>query len=204
MFANGGYRVNPYLIAEVTDQRGKVVAHAQPLVAAQSAPHAIEPRNAYVMNSLLQSVAQRGTGAKTNVLKRTDIGGKTGTTNDSRDAWFAGYQHTLTAIAWIGYDNPRSLGDKETGGGLALPVWVEYMGRALKGVPEYKMPRPTGVAHTRLGAVLRRVHAGQRLRLDGRRQSGGAATPRASAGAAAPEQVGEQEKQDIMNLFRGH
>ncbi|MEA3128868.1 MAG: penicillin-binding protein, partial [Paraburkholderia sp.] len=152
VFANGGYRVNPYLIAEVTDQRGIVVAHAQPLVAAQSAPHAIEPRNAYVMNSLLQSVAQRGTGAKTNVLKRTDLGGKTGTTNDSRDAWFAGYQHTLTAIAWIGYDNPRSLGDKETGGGLALPVWVEYMARALKGVPEYKMPMPGGV--TQLGSEL--------------------------------------------------
>src|SRR6202022_3666697 len=99
-------------------------------------------RNAYVMTSLLQSVAQRGTGAKSNILKRTDLAGKTGTTNDSRDAWFAGYQHTLPAIAWIGYDNPRSLGDRETGGGLALPVWIEYMGRALKDVPEYKRPLP--------------------------------------------------------------
>ncbi|RKT25266.1 penicillin-binding protein 1A [Paraburkholderia sp. RAU2J] len=203
VFANGGYRVNPYLIAEVTDQRGIVVAHAQPLVAAQSAPHAIEPRNAYVMNSLLQSVAQRGTGAKTNVLKRTDLAGKTGTTNDSRDAWFAGYQHTLTAIAWIGYDNPRSLGDKETGGGLALPVWIEYMGRALKGVPEYKMPRPDEV--TEIGSELyfddftpghgfvATVGVSQAT-LDAE----------ASAAAAAPQQVGEQEKQDIMNLFRGH
>ena len=203
VFANGGYRINPYLIAEVTDQRGMVVAHAQPLVAAQSAPHAIEPRNAYVMNSLLQSVAQRGTGAKTNVLKRTDLAGKTGTTNDSRDAWFAGYQHTLTAIAWIGYDNPRSLGDKETGGGLALPVWVEYMGRALKGVPEYKMARPDDV--TEIGSELyfddftpghgfiATVGVSQAT-LDAE----------ASAAAAAPEQVGEQEKQDIMNLFRGH
>jgi penicillin-binding protein 1A len=190
VFANGGYRVNPYLIAEVTDQRGVVVAHAQPLVAAQSAPHAIAPRNAYVMNSLLQSVAQRGTGAKTNVLKRTDLGGKTGTTNDSRDAWFAGYQHTLTAIAWIGYDNPRSLGDKETGGGLALPVWIDYMGRALKGVPEYKMPRPDDV--TEIGSELyfddftpghgfvATVGVSQAT-LDAE----------ASAAAAAPEQVGE-------------
>ncbi|MFL9904982.1 penicillin-binding protein 1A [Paraburkholderia sp. RL17-337-BIB-A] len=204
VFANGGYRVNPYLIAEVTDQRGIVVAHAQPLVAAQSAPHAIEPRNAYVMNSLLQSVAQRGTGAKTNVLKRTDLGGKTGTTNDSRDAWFAGYQHTLTAIAWIGYDNPRSLGDKETGGGLALPVWVDYMARALKGVPEYKMPMPGGV--TQLGSEL--------YFDDFTPGNGFVATVGVSqaaldadasgASAAAPEQVGEQEKQDIMNLFRGH
>ncbi|WP_144137985.1 penicillin-binding protein 1A [Paraburkholderia sp. BCC1884] len=203
VFANGGYRVNPYLIAEVTDQRGMVVAHAQPLVAAQSAPHAIEPRNAYVMNSLLQSVAQRGTGAKTNVLKRTDLGGKTGTTNDSRDAWFAGYQHTLTAIAWIGYDNPRSLGDKETGGGLALPVWVEYMGRALKGVPEYKMPMPDGV--TQLGSELyfeEFTPGNGFVSTVGISQA--ALDAAASAASAAPEQVGEQEKQDIMNLFRGH
>ncbi|MGF6574535.1 penicillin-binding protein 1A [Paraburkholderia sp. GAS333] len=203
VFANGGYRVNPYLIAEVTDQRGIVVSHAQPLIAAQNAPHAIAPRNAYVMNSLLQSVAQHGTGAKTNVLKRTDLGGKTGTTNDSRDAWFAGYQHTLTAIAWIGYDNPRSLGDKETGGGLALPVWVEYMARALKGVPEYKMPRPEDVDEI-----------GSELYFDDFTPGNGFVSTvgvsqatldaQASAAAAAPEQVGEQEKQDIMNLFRGH
>ncbi|CAG4907668.1 penicillin-binding protein 1A [Paraburkholderia gardini] len=203
VFANGGYRINPYLIAEVTDQRGVVVAHAQPLVAGQSAPHAIDPRNAYVMNSLLLSVAQRGTGAKTNVLKRTDLAGKTGTTNDSRDAWFAGYQHTLTAIAWIGYDNPRSLGDKETGGGLALPVWVDYMGRALKGVPEYKMPMPEDV-----------VSIGDELYFDDFTPGHGfvstvgvsqATLDEASgASAAAPEQVGEQEKQDIMNLFKRH
>jgi len=209
VFANGGYRINPYLIAEVTDQRGMVVAQAKPLVAGQSAPHAIDARNAYVMNSLLQSVAQRGTGAKTNILKRTDLAGKTGTTNDSRDAWFAGYQHTLTAIAWIGYDNPRSLGDKETGGGLALPVWIDYMAKALKGVPEYKMPMPDGV-----------VTLGDELYFDNFTPGNGfvatvgvsqadldANSSDAASGAAdapEPEQVGEQEKQDIMNLFRGH
>ncbi|NPT47378.1 PBP1A family penicillin-binding protein [Paraburkholderia sp. 1N] len=205
VFANGGFRVNPYLIAEVTDQRGIVVAHAQPLVAAQSAPHAIEPRNAYVMNSLLQSVAQRGTGAKSNVLKRTDLGGKTGTTNDSRDAWFAGYQHTLTAIAWIGYDNPRSLGDKETGGGLALPVWIEYMASALKGVPDYKMPMPDGV--TELGSELYFddfTPGHGFVSTVGISQAALDADASGSASEAAPEQVGEQEKQDIMNLFRGH
>jgi penicillin-binding protein 1A len=206
VFANGGYRINPYLIAEVTDQRGSVVAQVKPLVAGQSAPHAIDARNAYVMNSLLQSVAQRGTGAKSNILKRTDLAGKTGTTNDSRDAWFAGYQHTLTAIAWIGYDNPRSLGDKETGGGLALPVWIDYMAKALKGVPEYKMPMPDGV-----------VTLGDELYFDNFTPGNGfvatvgvsqadldANSSDAASGAAAPEQVGEQEKQDIMNLFRGH
>ncbi|OLL29585.1 penicillin-binding protein [Burkholderia sp. SRS-W-2-2016] len=201
VFANGGYRINPYLIAEVTDQRGIVVSRVQPLVAGQNAPLAIDPRNAYVMNSLLQSVAQHGTGAKSNSLKRTDLAGKTGTTNDSRDAWFAGYQHTLTAIAWIGYDNPRSLGDKETGGGLSLPVWIEYMGRALKNVPEYKMQRPDGV-----------VELGSELYLDGFTPGHGfvstvgvsQAALDAEAASAAPAQVGEQEKQDIMNLFRGH
>jgi penicillin-binding protein 1A len=209
VFANGGYRINPYLIAEVTDQRGVVVAQAKPLVAGQSAPHAIDARNAYVMNSLLQSVAQRGTGAKSNVLKRTDLAGKTGTTNDSRDAWFAGYQHTLTAIAWIGYDNPRSLGDKETGGGLALPVWIDYMSKALKGVPEYKMPMPDGVVtlgdelyfndFTPGNGFVATVGVSQ-ADLDANASNAASG----AADAPAPEQVGEQEKQDIMNLFRGH
>ncbi|MEX3814726.1 penicillin-binding protein 1A [Paraburkholderia sp. BR13439] len=203
VFANGGYRINPYLIAEVTDQRGGVVAQAQPLVAGRNAPYAIQPRNAYVMNSLLQSVAQHGTGAKSNVLKRTDLAGKTGTTNDSRDAWFAGYQHTLTAIAWIGYDNPRSLGDKETGGGLALPVWIEYMGRALKGVPEYKMARPDDVSEIGSELYFDDFTPGHGfIATVGVSQA--TLDAQASAAAAAPEQVGEQEKQDIMNLFRGH
>ncbi|WP_233832383.1 penicillin-binding protein 1A [Paraburkholderia sp. ZP32-5] len=205
VFANGGYRINPYLIAEVTDPRGAVVAHVQPLVAGQSAPHAIEPRNAYIMNSLLQSVAQRGTGAKSNSLKRTDLGGKTGTTNDSRDAWFAGYQHTLTAIAWIGYDNPRSLGDKETGGGLALPVWIEYMGYALKGVPEYKMPMPDGIVELGSELYFEDFTPGHGfVATVGVSQATLDAEAASAASAAAPEQVGEQERQDIMNLFRGH
>ncbi|NML33763.1 penicillin-binding protein 1A [Paraburkholderia antibiotica] len=205
VFANGGYRVNPYLIAEVTDQRGIVVSRVQPLVAGQNAPLAIEPRNAYVMNSLLQSVAQHGTGAKSNSLKRTDLGGKTGTTNDSRDAWFAGYQHTLTAIAWIGYDNPRSLGDKETGGGLALPVWIEYMGRALKGVPEYKMARPDDVTEIGSELYFDDFTPGHGfVSTVGVSQATLDAEAAANAASVAPEQVGEQEKQDIMNLFRGH
>jgi penicillin-binding protein 1A len=204
VFANGGYRINPYLIAEVTDQQGIVVAHAQPIVAQQNAPRAIDVRNAYVMTSLLQSVAQRGTGAKSNILKRTDLAGKTGTTNDSRDAWFAGYQHTLTAIAWIGYDNPRSLGDRETGGGLALPVWIEYMGRALKDVPEYKMPMPDDIVT--LGGELyfgEFTPGNGFVATIGVSQAPVVAEDGAEASGAAPEQVGDQEKRDIMNLFRG-
>ncbi|KND57018.1 Multimodular transpeptidase-transglycosylase [Candidatus Paraburkholderia schumanniana] len=202
VFANGGYRVNPYLIADITDPYGRVVSHPQPLVAQQSAPLAITPRNAFVMNSLLQSVAQHGTGAKTNQLKRGDLAGKTGTTNDSRDAWFAGYQRTLVAIAWIGYDNPRSLGDKETGGGLVLPVWMDYMAKALKGVAEYKPLMPPDI-----------TSLGNELYFDDMTPGHGfvatigvsQAPPQEGVSgvtASAPE-VGEQEKQDIMNLFKG-
>ncbi|MBR8212058.1 penicillin-binding protein 1A [Burkholderia cenocepacia] len=200
VFANGGYRVNPYLIAEVTDPNGAIVARAQPLVAEQNAPRAIDARNAYVMNSLLQSVAQRGTGARTNVLKRTDLAGKTGTTNDSHDAWFAGYQHTLAAIAWIGYDNPRSLGDRETGGGLSLPVWIDYMGAALKGVPEFKPTVPDGVES--LGGELYFTEF-----TPGHGFVSTVGVPQAPAAQNVDEavpHVDEQEKQDIMNLFRGH
>ncbi|AOR68136.1 penicillin-binding protein [Burkholderia stabilis] len=200
VFANGGYRVNPYLIAEVTDPNGAIVARAQPLVAEQNAPRAIDARNAYVMNSLLQSVAQRGTGARTNVLKRTDLAGKTGTTNDSHDAWFAGYQHTLAAIAWIGYDNPRSLGDRETGGGLSLPVWIDYMGAALKGVPEFKPTVPDGVES--LGGELYFADF-----TPGHGFVSTVGVPQAPAAQNVDEavpHVDEQEKQDIMNLFRGH
>ncbi|WP_162631572.1 penicillin-binding protein 1A [Burkholderia sp. JP2-270] len=200
VFANGGYRVNPYLIAEVTDPNGAIVARAQPLVAEQNAPRAIDARNAYVMNSLLQSVAQRGTGARTNILKRTDLAGKTGTTNDSHDAWFAGYQHSLAAIAWIGYDNPRSLGDRETGGGLSLPVWIDYMGAALKGVPEFKPTVPDGVES--LGSELYFTDF-----TPGHGFVSTVGVPQAPAAQNVDEavpHVDEQEKQDIMNLFRGH
>ncbi|WP_157126705.1 penicillin-binding protein 1A [Burkholderia metallica] len=197
VFANGGYRVNPYLIAEVTDPNGAIVTRAQPLIAEQNAPRAIDARNAYVMNSLLQSVAQRGTGARTNVLKRTDLAGKTGTTNDSHDAWFAGYQHTLAAIAWIGYDNPRSLGDRETGGGLSLPVWIDYMSAALKGVPEFKPTAPDGVET--LGGELYFTEF-----TPGHGFVSTVGVPQAPAAQnvdATVPHVDEQEKQDIMNLF---
>ncbi|AXK64239.1 penicillin-binding protein 1A [Burkholderia anthina] len=200
VFANGGYRVNPYLIAEVTDPNGAIVVRAQPLVAEENAPRAIDARNAYVMNSLLQSVAQRGTGARTNVLKRGDLAGKTGTTNDSHDAWFAGYQHTLAAIAWIGYDNPRSLGDRETGGGLSLPVWIDYMGAALKGVPEFKPTMPDDVQS--LGGELYFTEF-----TPGHGFVSTVGVPQAPAAQNTDDSVphvDEQEKQDIMNLFRGH
>ncbi len=145
VFANGGYRVNPYLILEVSDQSGAVISRAQPLVAGKNAPRVIDERNAWLMTNLLQTVAQHGTGARTNALKRSDLAGKTGTTNDSRDVWFAGFQRTLVAVNWMGYDQPKDLGKGAVGAALALPVWIDYMGPALRGIPEYSYPRPAGI-----------------------------------------------------------
>ena len=145
VFANGGYRIDPYLITRVVDQKGKVLVETKE-PAVDEAARAIDPRNAFVMTSLLQEVARSGTAARAQAtLKRPDLYGKTGTTNDSHDAWFAGFQPTLAAVVWIGYDNPRKLGDRETGGGLSLPVWISFMETALKGVPVTEYSAPEGV-----------------------------------------------------------
>ena len=145
VFANGGYLVKPYLITKVTDPLGKVLSNYTPIELDERS-RAIEPRNAFLMSHLLQEVTRSGTAAKAQqVLKRSDIYGKTGTTNDSMDAWFAGYNPNLTAVTWIGYDTPRKLGDRETGGGLSLPVWITYMQHALKNVPVSGMAIPAGV-----------------------------------------------------------
>jgi penicillin-binding protein 1A len=146
VFANGGYRVNPYVIARVTDADGKVLSEARPERAGVEANRVIDARNAFLMDSMLRDVAHRGTAAKAGLaLKRPDIAGKTGTTNDSMDAWFAGYQPHLVGIAWIGYDQPRNLGNRETGGGLALPIWIGFMQQALKTVPVDERDAPAGL-----------------------------------------------------------
>jgi penicillin-binding protein 1A len=147
VFANGGMRVQPHVITRVTDQKGKILVDspAQPV---DEADRAISPRNAFVMTSLLQEVTRSGTAAKARVaLKRDDIYGKTGTTNDSMDAWFAGYHRNLAAVVWIGYDTPRKLGDRETGGGLSLPVWISFMETALKNMPVMDAIAPEGVVN---------------------------------------------------------
>lgn len=146
VFANGGYRVNPWLITKISEQRGKVLVTTPPVVLDES-QRTIEARNAFLMTSLLQEVTRSGTAARAQAtLKRPDIYGKTGTTNDSMDAWFAGYQSTITAVTWIGYDTPRKLGDRETGGGLSLPVWISFMETALKNVPVSEPVAPEGIA----------------------------------------------------------
>ena len=147
VFANGGYRINPWLIAKVTDHKGRVISEITP-PALNEQPRAIDARNAFVMSSLLQEVTRTGTAARAQAtLKRPDLYGKTGTTNDSVDAWFAGFQPTIAAVTWIGYDTPRNLGSRETGGGLSLPVWISFMERALKGVPVMEPTVPPGVVN---------------------------------------------------------
>ncbi|MDK2122969.1 penicillin-binding protein 1A [Parachitinimonas caeni] len=145
VFANTGYRVRSYFIDRIEDSRGQVLAKTEPEVAEKNATRTLDVRNAFIMTSMMHDVTRFGTAAKTNVLGRNDLAGKTGTTSDSHDAWFAGFQPSLVAVAWIGFDQPKSLGGSETGGVAALPIWINYMGKMLKGVPEYIYPVPEGV-----------------------------------------------------------
>ena len=145
VFANGGYRVSPFLISKVTDADGKILSQASPDKAGVDANRVIDERNAFLVDSMLKDVVRYGTATKALVLKRADLAGKTGTTNDSIDAWFAGYAGKTVGIAWIGFDQPRNLGAKETGGGLALPIWIGYMQKALKNVPVEERPVPAGL-----------------------------------------------------------
>ena len=145
IFANGGYRVNPYYIERIVDARGKVLARANPVRAGETAERAIDARNAFIMTSMMQDVVRFGTAARAMQLGRGDLAGKTGTTNDQVDAWFCGFSPSLVAVAWMGFDQPRSLGGTETGSQAALPMWMTYMGRVLKGVPENAPVVPVGV-----------------------------------------------------------
>jgi penicillin-binding protein 1A len=133
--ANGGFRVTPYFIDRVIDESGNLLSQTEPARAEREAPRIIEPQDVFILNSMLQDVIRVGTGRKALSLGRPDLAGKTGTTNDAQDAWFAGYQRNMAALAWVGYNQPRSLGERETGGGLALPIWIDFMQEALKKVP---------------------------------------------------------------------
>ncbi|MFP5409358.1 MAG: penicillin-binding protein 1A [Gammaproteobacteria bacterium] len=150
VFANGGYGVNPYLIDKVYDKDGRLLMQAQPQQAGSSAPRVIDPRNAWLMTSMMQDVTRSGTAARAAQLGRSDVAGKTGTTNDARDTWFAGYTPDVVAIAWMGFDQPRSLGRRETGGQAALPIWINFMHAALKGKPQRGWPMPPGIISVRI------------------------------------------------------
>ena len=145
VLANGGYRLPPFLIRKISDGRGRLLNEWQPPAIDESL-RAVDARNAFLMTDLLQEVTRTGTAARAQAtLKRPDLAGKTGTTNDAMDAWFAGFQRSVVAVVWIGYDTPRKLGDRESGGGLSLPVWMDFMGHALKGVPVDQPAAPEGL-----------------------------------------------------------
>lgn len=151
VFANGGFRVTPYLIERITDSQGLEVYAAAPEIACAdcpdqpAAPQAISPANAFVMTDVMTDVIQRGTATLAKSLGRSDLAGKTGTTNDRRDAWFVGFNADYVAAAWVGFDQERSLGDNEEGGRTALPMWVGFMEEALRDHPEHRLPEPPGV-----------------------------------------------------------
>jgi len=146
VFANGGYRVNPFVVREIRDERNQVMAHSAEIEAGDESLRAIDARNAFMMDSMLRDVTIYGTAAKASVaLKRHDLAGKTGTTNEYVDAWFCGYQMTVAGCAWIGFDQPKKLGNRETGGAAALPIWIDYMARALKDVPVQVPSAPDGL-----------------------------------------------------------
>jgi len=189
VFANGGYRVKPMLIRRVTDNKGKVLLEAKPPPLDESM-RVLPARNAFVMDTLLQEVTRSGTAARAQaVLKRSDIYGKTGTTNDSMDAWFAGFHPTLAAVVWIGYDNPRKLGDRETGGGLSLPVWLALMQHALRGVPVQEPVPPEGLIEEGGNWVYQEYARG-----------GGVAS--VGLEELLPRPPSEQERSSILDLFR--
>ncbi len=189
VFANGGHYVSPQLIARLVDATGRVLLETPPAALDESA-RTLDARNAFVMTSMMQEVTRSGTAARAQAtLKRPDVYGKTGTTNDSMDAWFAGYHPTLVGVVWIGYDNPRKLGSRETGGGLALPVWLELMAQALKGVPVQEPAPPEGV-----------LMSGGVWTFD--EFSGGAGVVSLGLDDKVPEPPSPEERRSILDLFR--
>ncbi|MEZ5459077.1 MAG: penicillin-binding protein 1A [Steroidobacteraceae bacterium] len=165
VFANGGFRVQPYFIERIENPTGEVVYQAEPRVVEQGcelqpgacklpaerrAERVISAENAWLMDSMMADVITRGTGRRALALGRSDLGGKTGTTNDSKDVWFNGFNRSLVASVWVGFDQEKSLGETEEGGRTALPIWVYYMQEALKGVPVRPRPMPAGLVQVRI------------------------------------------------------
>lgn len=165
VFANGGYKVNPYVIERITDRDEQLLQEANPAItpylakakqadqpdnATLLAEPVIDTRTAYLISDILKDVVKRGTGRRALSLKRTDLAGKTGTTNDSVDSWFIGYNYSLLTSVWAGFDQPESLGRREYGSTIALPIWVDYMGLALADAPASNQPEPSGLSTLRV------------------------------------------------------
>jgi penicillin-binding protein 1A len=189
VFATGGYKVEPYIISKIVDDRGNVLAQAQIREAGDETLRAIDPRNAFVMDSMLHDVVRYGTAARARSLGRNDLAGKTGTTNDFVDAWFAGYHPMLVGVAWVGFDQPRRLGSNETGSAAALPIWINYMSKALQGMPETFMTLPEGVVRASVGE-------GGLLSADGKSEyfyrENVPSEPGPGAGLRSPEEIKNQ------------
>jgi penicillin-binding protein 1A len=195
VFANGGYLVRPHLITRITDYKNRVLVESPPKAPTEDAPRAIPERNAFVMSSLLQEVTRSGTAARAqSLLKRQDVYGKTGTTNDAMDAWFAGYHPNMAAVVWIGYDTPRKLGDRETGGGLSLPVWIKFMETALQSQPSTTLRVPEGVVQSGGDWAYPEFTGDAGVSALGMEPGGGGAKP----GSMPPV----DEKRRILDLFR--
>ncbi len=163
VFANGGYRITPYLIQRIEDGQGNIISQAAPIEAGKGAEQVLDVRNAFTMVNMMQDVVKHGTAIRAMALGRQDLAGKTGTTSDSMDAWFCGFHPTLVAVTWIGYDNPRSLGEKETGGGAALPIWMDYMAALLKDTPEIEYSIPDHIVTARINDDGLRNAEGNRI-----------------------------------------
>jgi penicillin-binding protein 1A len=191
VFANGGHYLPSTLIQRVTDDKGRVLFEAQPAPLSE-ANRTLDARNAFVMSSLLQEVTRSGTAAKAQaLLKRPDVYGKTGTTNDSFDAWFAGYHPSLVGVVWIGYDQPRKLGSRETGGGLALPVWIDFMQYTLRGTPVASLEVPEGIIEVN-GEYYFEEFSGK----------AGVSAISADDDVKAPKPGTTEEKRGILDLFK--
>lgn len=198
VFANGGHLLPPTLISKVTDTQGRVLLETL-LAAPTESSQVISERNAFLMSSLLQEITRSGTAAKAQAtLKRPDLYGKTGTTNDAMDAWFVGFQPTLAAAIWVGYDNPKNLGSRETGGGLSLPIWITFMQDALKGVPEATPPVPEGVVQVAGEWYFTEFSPGSSVRQLGTENDAQGIPGPDSTSAPIPS----EERKGILDLFR--
>jgi len=226
VFANGGFLVNPYYIERVEDAQGNVLMTSDPVVAcpacepavdappgtapvgtaftpegkaAKPAPRTVSLRNTYLMTSMMQDVVRRGTAKRALELGRDDLAGKTGTTNDQRDAWFCGYNGEVVTTAWVGFDSPRPLGSAETGAGAALPLWIDYMRVALSGMPEQSAAQPAGLVTVRINpetglgaapgdpnAIFETFYAESAPEVGGSGKAGGSGT---EAGSSVTEQL---------------
>jgi len=186
VFANGGYTVEPYLIAKIVDGDGKVIQEAKPRTTLPDEARVLDPRNAYVMDSMMREVTRSGTGGAVARLGRPDLAGKTGTSSDAIDGWFAGYGGGIVAVSWMGYDDSKSLGGKEFGATVALPIWIDYMRVAMQSRPPQERPLPAGLTQVN-GEWLYDEFTGDagRKSLDMDEEPAGAENVEPAAGAAA-------------------